>query len=520
LATPSSPANITGCAITATTTSAQYLIVYDFKSTVTDGQTLQAYVSAITSANLKIYSDDNDATITIDNAAPAAITDLAAPSSTNTSVTLSWSNPSDGTGSGNASFDVRYTTGSQTQTYMNTNWSTLTQATGEPVPPTTGMTVSGLTCNTTYTFAIKTTDNVGNISTISNVASKATSAVCNTAPQVTDLSAGAAYSRSAILRWTVPADDNTYVNAYDIRFAGAENTPANMTTAWFDTNWSSASLVKQVPGEPTHASNAAGSTRYYTLKCVDSAGACSTAAGERTLYPNTLYYAAMKTRDTDNAESSVSATVANVHTALKYGWNAFSSPFDWASGGTNTLSTVFGDDVSSLYVYRWDGATQAWVNLPTSTELNSADMVNGRGYYIYSYNYTSVQDEKNSLGAAIMTENAAASVCLQLPAVTADRWNLVGNPYTRNLTLDDTANHVRLYASTNCSGTATAFEAAAGSGWVAGAVYYTQSDSTSDKENCVTGAGACPAKMRPWHGVWIKNGATPPASMSILFTKP
>lgn len=139
-------------------------------ATCTDGAALTILMRATNAGGTT-----NTGTIsrTCDAAAPAAVADLAGPTSTATSVDLTWTNPSDGTGSGNASFDVRYRIGS---TFVEADWASASQATGEPTPPTTGMTVSGLTCGTTYTFAIKTTDNVGNISTISNAATKATAA--------------------------------------------------------------------------------------------------------------------------------------------------------------------------------------------------------------------------------------------------------------------------------------------------------------------------------------------------------
>jgi hypothetical protein len=102
---------------------------------------------------------------TVDSSAPAAIADLAAPTNTHDTVDLTWANPSDGTGSGNASFDVRYVTGAS---FIEGQWAAATDPGGEPVPPSTGVSVSSLSPTTQYTFAIKTTDNVTNQSVISN----------------------------------------------------------------------------------------------------------------------------------------------------------------------------------------------------------------------------------------------------------------------------------------------------------------------------------------------------------------
>jgi hypothetical protein len=117
------------------------------------------------------------ALVRIDKAGPAAVANLTAPSSTTTSVTLTWSNPTDN-GSGNASYDVRYRVGS---TFVEADWAGAINPTGEPTPPTTGMTVGGLSCNTTYTFALKTVDVAGNVSVISNAVTQSAAACPNVA---------------------------------------------------------------------------------------------------------------------------------------------------------------------------------------------------------------------------------------------------------------------------------------------------------------------------------------------------
>ncbi|HSB78888.1 MAG TPA: fibronectin type III domain-containing protein [Candidatus Methylomirabilis sp.] len=118
------------------------------------------------------------AIVRIDSAPPAAVTNLTANAATQTTVPLTWSTPSD-SGSGNASFDLRYRIGT---TFSDSDWPAGTQVTGVPIPPVTGITVSGLVCGTTYTFAIRTLDRVGNISPLSNTATQTTVACSNTPP--------------------------------------------------------------------------------------------------------------------------------------------------------------------------------------------------------------------------------------------------------------------------------------------------------------------------------------------------
>jgi len=111
-----------------------------------------------------------------DTTAPSAVSDLAASNSTTSSIDIAWTAPGDDENSGTATaYDVRYSTSN----INNENkWNSATQATGEPTPSVAGssesMTVSGLSAETEYFFAIKTSDEVPNESDLSNVASETT----------------------------------------------------------------------------------------------------------------------------------------------------------------------------------------------------------------------------------------------------------------------------------------------------------------------------------------------------------
>jgi len=110
-----------------------------------------------------------------DTTAPAAVTDLAVSDPTTSSLDVSWTSPGDDNSTGTAtSYDLRYSTA----TITDGNFSSATAVTGEPTPSVAGssesMTVSGLSENTTYYFALKTSDEVPNTSTISNVPSATT----------------------------------------------------------------------------------------------------------------------------------------------------------------------------------------------------------------------------------------------------------------------------------------------------------------------------------------------------------
>jgi len=89
-------------------------------------------------------------------------------------VTLRWTAPGDDGALGRATaYDLRYSTSPITAV----NFPQATQVSGEPAPAVAGsaesFTVSGLNNGVTYYFAIKTRDDVGNWSTVSNTAVRA-----------------------------------------------------------------------------------------------------------------------------------------------------------------------------------------------------------------------------------------------------------------------------------------------------------------------------------------------------------
>jgi len=98
--------------------------------------------------------------------------------STATAVTLTWTAPGDDGSIGQAtSYDLRYSTTPIT----DGNFSTATAVTGLSAPAPAGSTetttVTGLQPNTSYFFALKTSDEANNVSALSNVATKTTDAL-------------------------------------------------------------------------------------------------------------------------------------------------------------------------------------------------------------------------------------------------------------------------------------------------------------------------------------------------------
>jgi len=104
-----------------------------------------------------------------DTTAPAAVIDLSGSAISASSIDLTWTAPGDDGNSGTAtSYDIRYST----SVITSGNWASATQVTGEPSPSAAGssesITISSLSSDTTYYFAIKTVDEVPNESNLSD----------------------------------------------------------------------------------------------------------------------------------------------------------------------------------------------------------------------------------------------------------------------------------------------------------------------------------------------------------------
>ena len=211
-------------------------------------------------------------TVTIDTAAPAGITNLAAtPSTTSgTNVTLIWTAPGDDGTTGTAStYDIRYST---SIIDTDTKFNSATQCTGEPAPKAAGgsetFTVTGLTEGTTYYFAIKTGDEVPNWSPLSN----SPNAKPSVAPAaITNLVTSSPTQNSIALGWTAPGDDGSTgtASSYDIRYS----------TAIIDTD-AKFNSATNCTGEP--APKSTGSGESFTVTGLSS---------------STTYYFAIKTAD-------------------------------------------------------------------------------------------------------------------------------------------------------------------------------------------------------------------------------
>lgn len=113
--------------------------------------------------------------VLLDRDPPSTVADLTAAAAGDQSIELAWTAPSDNGPLGRgSSYDIRYLTG----VISNQDWENATPVADPPVPANAGSrqthTVSGLARSTTYHFIIRTFDEAGNRSPLSNIASATT----------------------------------------------------------------------------------------------------------------------------------------------------------------------------------------------------------------------------------------------------------------------------------------------------------------------------------------------------------
>jgi len=191
------------------------------------------------------------------------------------SVQLNWTASGDDSLSGTAAqYDLRYATSLITAA----NFASATQVTGEPAPGAPGTsqshTVTGLQPATTYWFAIKTADDAGNWSLVSNVVSKATSVAPDVIrPAPASVAVSAVSDTSATLAWTAVGDDSLSGTAtsYEVRYSTAPITAANFASA-------TAVTGLPLPAAPGTAQSVVVRslsrqvTYYFALRTADDAG--------------------------------------------------------------------------------------------------------------------------------------------------------------------------------------------------------------------------------------------------------
>ncbi len=268
-----------------------------------------------------------------DTGIPAAVSDLAAGDADSAHVTLTWTATGDDSITGTAAeYDIRYS-----PVPINTDtWTGCDPCQSEPVPQPAGSTetyvAGGLNPRSTYYFAIKVADEMGNWSALSNLAEATTTAMLgDTIPPAAaqDLEAALYAGSTAHLRWTAVGDDGHSGTAaeYDIRYMMQ---PIDLT------NWDEADRLTCWHG------------------CVPAAAG----SGEDAIvtgFPeaNTLYYLAMRVRDDAFNWSPVSNLETYKTLSCTGGYGCY--PFGPRAGGaTDYIGITWQVYKGDNYTYDYD----------------------------------------------------------------------------------------------------------------------------------------------------------------------
>lgn len=208
----------------------------------------------------------------IDTIPPAAVEDLAAEEIGETSVALRWTAPSDDGPTGNAArYDLRFATDPLTER----NFGAADPVEDLPSPGPAGsverFTVAGLEAETTYFFALRSSDAQENASPLSNVLEVSLPDLIP--PEaISDLAVRRVTATSIRLTWTATGDDRRSGTAfaYDLRIAAEP-----ITEETFDDGLRVAAPTPAPAGtlESAEVTNLAPGTTYYlAIEAVDEAG--------------------------------------------------------------------------------------------------------------------------------------------------------------------------------------------------------------------------------------------------------
>jgi hypothetical protein len=236
------------------------------------------------------------------------ITGLAVSGASQNSVTFGWTVPGEEGVTGKPTrYDIRYSSSPLTEA----NWDAATQVQGESVPGDFGeqqsFTITGLNPGTTYYVAIKTADDGGHTSQLSNVASGTTATSGNHAP-VPALIGDRSVVENGTLTFqisAIDADGDTLTYSATNLPMGAGFTPATRTFTWIPTNTQSGTY--RVTFQVTDGQVAVSETVKITVRETPNQPPVLEAVGDKIVNENASLSFSIKAADPDGDALTYSA---------------------------------------------------------------------------------------------------------------------------------------------------------------------------------------------------------------------
>jgi hypothetical protein len=417
--------------------------------------------------------------------APDPITDLRVLGvPTSTSVTLRWTMPADDSGP-IASYIVKYTSVATIGTILTDtefNSSQVITFSGQPTrdstisPPIETIIVTGLTAATQYWFSAKATDLASQLSPLSGSPTVTTNVAApdTVAPgAITNLSvvASSTTSTSIDLSWTATGDDGAVGTAteYEVRYATFPLT---------------AQTFSEGRSAPAPQPAIAGGTEQITLVGLAS---------------NTQYFVAVKVMDeAGNASFSTLPDDQVAQTGLRRGYTLVSIPKVLVAP-TDTVLSVFGDDVGTVTAYRWhsggvdvdtgcyDGYPGAFTYDSRYTCSQIVTVGTGLGYYLYNAS-------ESTGGRAVLDAVGTSVTAPTFDIPLSVGFNMVGNPYEREIPLSAVS------VKRGATGIPVSYQEAVSDGWVGPSLLLF--DGVVSRPYGVLDPAAV---LKPWNGGWIQS---------------
>ena len=336
------------------------------------------------------HTETNSSIIASDDVtAPSVVDSLVASNSTKSTIDLTWTAPGDDSGIGTASsYDLRYST----STINDGNWTSATVVTGMPAPSVAGTTtetktVTGLSSNTLYYFAIKSSDEVPNQSGISNITSGTT--LINTIPVMTavTITPDPAYKSTATLTANPSATDadlDTITYSYQWKKGGVDISGQTASTL-SNTNFAKGDVIT-VTVTPYDGTDYGDPMTSAGLTISNSTPVMT----EATITPNPAY------KSTVTLTANPAATDEDTSDTITYSYQWKKGGLDIAgqTGSTLSSSNYIKGDVITVTVIPNDGTidgnpmTSAGLTISNSAPVMSSATISPLPAYKSTSNLT------------------------------------------------------------------------------------------------------------------------------------